>query len=81
MPGQANLRIEADERGRKPQTLLLQVRARTPLDKAQGHTAMALGLGTSPRPDDERVARRLGLGLFGTLASIIWMWSLLPPTF
>ena len=81
MPSQVKLRIAADAYGPKPQTLLLQVRARTPLDKAAGHTAMALGLGTSPRPDDERVARRLGLGLFGTLASIIWMWSLLPPTF
>lgn len=59
--------------------VLFQVRPRFPLDKAAGHTASALGLGPAPDPRSDRLARRLGLGLFGSLASIIWMWSLSPP--
>ena len=80
MPGQVNVRIEAGAYGPNPQNLLLQVRARSPLDKAAGHTGAALGLGPAVDPGGDRVARRLGLGVFGTLASIIWLWSLSPLT-
>jgi hypothetical protein len=61
------------------QVLLFQVRPRFPLDKAAGHSGQALGLGPALDPAKGHLARRLGLGLIGTLASIIWMWSLAPP--
>lgn len=59
--------------------VLFALRPPSPLDKAAGHTGMALGLGPVPDPGNDSLARRIGLGLFGTLASIIWMWSLTPP--
>lgn len=59
--------------------LSLRLRARTALDRGAGHTSTALGLGPAPDPGSGRLARPFGLGLFGTLASIIWMWSLSPP--
>ena len=49
------------------------------MDKAAGHSAIARGLGPAPDPGSDRIARRIGLGVFGTMASIIWMWSLSPP--
>lgn len=57
----------------------LPVRPRFVIDKPAGHTGAALGLGPAPAPGSDRVARRFGLGLLGTMASIIWMWSLTPP--
>lgn len=42
---------------------------------------MALGLGPALEPGRDRMARRLGLGLFGTLASLFWVWSLVPPAY
>ena len=59
--------------------LSLRLRPRTAIDREAGHTGTALGLGPAPDPGSGRLARRFGLGLFGTLASIIWMWSLSPP--
>jgi hypothetical protein len=59
--------------------LSLRLRARTALDRGAGHTGTALGLGPAPDPGRGRLARPFGLGLFGTLASMIWMWSLSPP--
>ncbi|WP_372915684.1 hypothetical protein [Sandarakinorhabdus sp.] len=59
----------------------LAVRPRSVIDKTAGHTGTALGLGPAPAPGSDRNARRFGLGLFGTMASIIWMWSLTPPPF
>ncbi len=44
-----------------------------------GNTAQGLGLGPPPPPGAGRMARRVGLGLFGTLASLLWLWSLSPP--
>lgn len=55
------------------------VRPPTSLDRPAGHTARALGLGPPPPPGAGRIARRLGIGLFGTLASLLWLWSLQPP--
>lgn len=52
---------------------------RPALDRPVPNSAAALGLGPPPPPGSGRLARRLGLGLFGTLASLIWMWSLTPP--
>lgn len=63
------------------QTLVFQVRPRFPVDKAAGHSGQALGLGPALDPASGRLARRLGLGLVGTLASMIWMWSITPPPF
>ncbi|WP_156256950.1 hypothetical protein [Sandarakinorhabdus oryzae] len=57
------------------------MRPRFPLDKAAGHSGQALGLGPALDPASGRLARRLGLGLIGTLASMIWLWSLTPLPF
>lgn len=57
----------------------LTVRPRSSLDPPAFNSADALGLGPPPPPDSGRRAVRLGLGLFGTLATIIWMWGLAPP--
>jgi hypothetical protein len=58
---------------------VFSVRPRMALDRPLPNSAAALGLGPPPPPGSGRLARRLGLGLFGTLASMIWMWSLTPP--
>ena len=59
--------------------LSLRLRPRTALDRPAGHTGTALGLGPALDPRRGRLARRFGLGLVGTLASIVWTWSLSPP--
>lgn len=58
---------------------LLRLRPRFAIDKAAGNTAIALGLGPAPDALNDRLASRIVLGLSGTLASIVWMWSLSPP--
>ena len=58
--------------------LNLPARPRTSVDRAAGHTAYALGLGPAPAPGAGRAARRIGIGLMGTLASVLWMWNLAP---
>jgi hypothetical protein len=57
--------------------LVPSVRPRFPMDAPVINSAAALGLGPPP-PDSERSARRLGLGVVGTLATILWMWTLAP---
>jgi hypothetical protein len=59
--------------------LVFSVRRRSPLDLPVTNSATALGLGPPPTPASERIARRLGLGVIGTLATILWMWTLAPP--
>ncbi|WP_310475323.1 hypothetical protein [Sandarakinorhabdus sp.] len=55
------------------------MRQRSPLDPPVVSSAVALGLGPPPPPSSGHLARRLCLGMFGTLASIVMMWSLTPP--
>ncbi|WP_303781440.1 hypothetical protein [Sandarakinorhabdus limnophila] len=55
------------------------MRRRTALATPAANSAAALGLGPPPAPDGDRMARRLGLGVVGTLATILWMWTLAPP--
>jgi len=59
--------------------LVLSVRPRFSMDAPAANSAAALGLGPPPSPDSERIARRLGMGVVGTLATILWMWTLAPP--
>ena len=59
--------------------LSFPLRPRSTLDRADGHSGLALGLGPAPADCSGSFARRFSLGLFGTLASVIWMWSLAPP--
>jgi hypothetical protein len=58
---------------------VFSVRPRSLLDAPAANSADALGLGPLPPPHSERLARRLGLGVIGTLATILWMWTLAPP--
>lgn len=55
------------------------MRSRSLFDRPAISSADALGLGPPPPPNSGRLAIRLGLGLFGTLATIIWMWGMAPP--
>jgi hypothetical protein len=55
------------------------VRPRFALDPPVPNSAAALGLGPPPPPINDRLARRIGLGVLGTVASIVWMWLLTPP--
>ena len=57
----------------------LPVRQRTGFDRPAGYTARSLGLGPAPAPEVDGAARRVGIGLLGTLACVVWLWSLAPP--
>ena len=59
--------------------LVLTVRQRSAFDAPVTNSGSALGLGPPPAPGGDRMARRLGLGVVGTLATILWMWTLAPP--
>ena len=59
--------------------LVLSVRRRSAFDTPVSNSGAALGLGPPPAPGGDRMARRLGLGVVGTLATILWMWTLAPP--
>ncbi|WP_020480482.1 hypothetical protein [Sandarakinorhabdus sp. AAP62] len=63
----------------KRSDLVFSVRPRSPLDAPVTNSGVALGLGPPPPPGSDRIARRLGLGVIGILATFLWMWSLVPP--
>jgi hypothetical protein len=58
---------------------VLSVRRRSAFNAPVSNSGAALGLGPPPAPGGDRMARRLGLGVVGTLATILWMWTLAPP--